>query len=134
MVTTNITGPSWPSVLEGILYRCTVSTCVVSILVMLAEGLPSGFLPSELTDHHCDGFEFKEVSVDKILQGNYEKLGPDCANLIKHSVDRMPWRFNIHQPYEYWYKGRACILGDAAHPMLVSCTHLGSVPPMLLQD
>lgn len=76
------------------------------------------FIPSELTNHHQEGFEFKEVSVAGILQGSYDELDPDCVNLIRHSVDRMPWRLYVHQPYEYWHNGKACILGDAAHPML----------------
>lgn len=28
------------------------------------------------------------------------------------------WRLYIHQPYSHWIKGRICILGDAAHPMM----------------
>ena len=80
-------------------------------------------MPSELTNHHQEGFEFKEVPVKEILQGHYGELHSECANLIKHSVDRMPWRMFNHQPYEYWHKGKVCIMGDAAHPMLVSYTH-----------
>jgi len=79
-----------------------------------------GFMPSELTKHHLEGFEFKEVPVEEILQESYKELDPDCANLLRHSIDRMPWRLYVHQPYEAWHKGKACILGDAAHPMLVS--------------
>lgn len=75
------------------------------------------FMPSELTDHHQEGFEFKEVPAEKILRGNFNGLDPDCANFIRHSVDRMPSRLYVHQPYEHWHKGKACIMGDAAHPM-----------------
>jgi salicylate hydroxylase len=85
-----------------------------------AELLPSGFMPSELTTHHQEGFEFKEVPVEEIIQGNYNELDPNCVKLLRHSADRMPWRMYVHKPYEYWHKGRACIMGDAAHPMLVS--------------
>jgi hypothetical protein len=90
---------------------------------VIAGSLLSGFMPSESTNHHKEGFEFKEVPVEEILQGNCGELDPECANVIKHSVDRMPWRLYLHQPYEHWHKGKACILGDAAHPMLVSYTH-----------
>jgi len=90
---------------------------------MIAVPLSIGFMPSELTKHHQEGFEFKEVPVDEILQGNYDELDRDCVNLLRNSVDRMPWRLYVHQPYEHWYKGKACILGDAAHPMMVSCIH-----------
>ena len=89
-------------------------------------------MPSESTNHHQEGFELKEVPAEEILQGNkYDELDPDCANVIKHSVDRMPWRLYIHDPYEHWHKGKACIMGDAAHPMLVSYTH-PFVPRMAL--
>lgn len=96
------------------------------------EPLFLGFMPSELTKHHQEGFEFKEVPVEEILQGNYNELDPDCANLLRHSFDRMPWRLYVHQPYEAWHKGKACILGDAAHPMTVSYTH-PSVPSTALR-
>ncbi|KAF9647651.1 salicylate hydroxylase [Thelephora ganbajun] len=76
------------------------------------------FMPSELTKHHQEGFEFKEVPAEEILQGDYQELDPDCVNLLKNSIERMPWRLYIHRPYEHWYKGKACLLGDAAHPMM----------------
>ena len=85
-------------------------------------------MPSESTNHHQEGFKFEEVPVEEILRGNYSELDPDCANLLKRSVDRMPWRMYVHEPYEHWHKGKACIMGDAAHPMLVSYAH-PSVPP-----
>ena len=88
-------------------------------------------MPSELTKHHQEGFEFKQVPVEEILQENYKELDPDCANLLRYSIDRMPWRLYVHRPYEGWYKGKACILGDAAHPMLVSYAH-SSIPRITL--
>lgn len=30
----------------------------------------------------------------------------------------MPWRLYVHQPYERFQRGKACIMGDAAHPMM----------------
>ncbi|KAJ7265854.1 salicylate hydroxylase [Mycena haematopus] len=76
------------------------------------------FMPTELTSHHEEGFVFKEVPVADILQGRYDTLDPDCVALLKHSIERMPWRLYVHQPYDNWFKGKACILGDAAHPMM----------------
>ena len=117
--------------LEEISCQSTVGLHLVFIFCETTEFLPSGFMPSELTTHHQEGFEFKEVPVEEILQGNYNQLDPDCLNLLRRSVDRMPWRLYVHQPYEYWHKGKACIMGDAAHPMMVSQTHL-SVPRVVL--
>lgn len=101
-------------------FYCKSPTFTLYILHVVAKFPPSGFIPSELTNHHGEGFEFKEVPVEEILQGNYNELDPHCVDLLKRSVDRMPWRMYVHQPYEYWHKGRTCIMGDAAHPMLVS--------------
>ncbi|ESK93765.1 salicylate hydroxylase [Moniliophthora roreri MCA 2997] len=76
------------------------------------------FMPTELTKHHEEGFVFEEVPVSDIITGKYDELDPDCQNLLKNSIDRMPWRLYVHQPYPHWFKGKACILGDAAHPMM----------------
>ncbi|KAF7354941.1 Salicylate hydroxylase [Mycena sanguinolenta] len=76
------------------------------------------FMPTELTSHHEEGFVFKEVPVTDILQGRYDTLDPDCVALLKHSIERMPWRLYVHQPYSHWFKGKACVMGDAAHGML----------------
>jgi hypothetical protein len=102
-------------------------------LSVIAGSLPPGFMPAELTNHHREEFKFEEVPVEEVLQGNYSDLDPDCASLIKHCVDRMPWRLYVHQPYEYWHKGKACILGDAAHPMPVSNIH-PFIPGILFLD
>lgn len=76
------------------------------------------FMPTEMTKHHEEGFVFEETPIEDILIGRYNELDPDCVALLKHSVDRMPWRLYKHEPYPNWYKHRACILGDAAHPMM----------------
>ncbi|KAK1227945.1 hypothetical protein PQX77_009047 [Marasmius sp. AFHP31] len=76
------------------------------------------FMPTELTHHREEGFTFAEAPVKDILVGRYDELDPDCVNLLKNSIDRMPWRLYIHQPYTSWFKGKACLLGDAAHPMM----------------
>ncbi|KAF9652566.1 salicylate hydroxylase [Thelephora ganbajun] len=76
------------------------------------------FLPSEDTNHHTEAFEFKEVSPEEILQGSFKELDPGCVDFLKNSFERMPWRMYLHEPYEYWHKAKACLLGDAAHPMM----------------
>lgn len=75
------------------------------------------FMPTELTSHHEEGFVFKEVPPSDIIVGAYDNLDPRVVHLIKNSIERKPWRLYNHKPYAYWYKGRTCILGDAAHPM-----------------
>lgn len=76
------------------------------------------FMPTEMTNHTQEGFVFAEVPVSDVMAGKYDRLDPQCADLIRNSIDRMPWRLYVHQPYPTWHKGKACILGDAAHPMM----------------
>lgn len=76
------------------------------------------FMPTELTSHHAEGFTFAEAPVADILKGKYDELDPDAVALIKNSIERMPWRLYVHQPYETWIKDTTCLLGDAAHPMM----------------
>jgi salicylate hydroxylase len=76
------------------------------------------FMPTEMTNHTQEGFVFAEVPVSDIMAGLYSRLDPQCQDLITYSVDRMPWRLYVHQPYPYWTKGRVGLLGDAAHPMM----------------
>ncbi|KZP29861.1 hypothetical protein FIBSPDRAFT_160160 [Athelia psychrophila] len=45
------------------------------------------------------GSTFAEVSVSELLAGDCSSLDPDCVGLIKKSIDRMPWRLYVHQPY-----------------------------------
>lgn len=101
------------------------------------------FLPTEMTNHTEEGFSFSEVSrfeatvewsvktltfiflsltlsqvpVSDILKGDYSSLDPSCVDLLKNSVDRMPWRLYDHQPYSHWFKGKTTLLGDSGHPM-----------------
>jgi hypothetical protein len=77
-------------------------------------------MPTELSNHTEEGFVFDEVPVSNMAVGCYSQLDKDCLALVMNSVERKPWRLYVHQPYDYWVKGKACILGDAAHPMLVS--------------
>lgn len=56
-------------------------------------------MPTEMTKHHEEGFVFEQVPVSDITQGRYDQLDPDCLDLIKNSIDRMPWRLYKHEPY-----------------------------------
>jgi hypothetical protein len=77
-------------------------------------------MPTELSNRTEEGFVFDEVPVSNMTIGCYSQLDKDCLALVTNSVERKPWRLYVHQPYDYWVKGKACILGDAAHPMLAS--------------
>ncbi|KAJ8080239.1 hypothetical protein AAF712_003800 [Marasmius tenuissimus] len=78
------------------------------------------FMPTEYAlQHVSEGFQFKEVPAEEILVGAYKDLlDKDCVDLLKNSIERMPWRLYLHKPYPYWVKGKVGLLGDAAHPMM----------------
>ncbi|WRT70062.1 uncharacterized protein IL334_007056 [Kwoniella shivajii] len=76
------------------------------------------FMPTEMTNHTKEGFQFAEVPVEEMIKGDYSRLDPQCIGLLENSVDRMPWRLYVHQPYSHWTRGRVGVLGDAAHPMM----------------
>ncbi|GIC94707.1 uncharacterized protein Aud_002036 [Aspergillus udagawae] len=54
------------------------------------------------------------------LLAPFPTLDPALHALFSYAdpVDIRPWRLFAHEPYPYWTRGRTCILGDAAHPML----------------
>jgi salicylate hydroxylase len=47
----------------------------------------------------------------------FPDIDPHVRKLFLHAEDIKQWRLFIHPEYPYWQKGKACILGDAAHPM-----------------
>jgi len=77
------------------------------------------FMPTHLSPHRKEGFRFESPPHSELLDPyNDVKLDPYVMKMLEHSIDLMPWRLYIHQPYTHWTQGKACILGDAAHPML----------------
>ena len=58
-------------------------------------------MPTEYAEQHTsEGFTFKEVDVDEILVGAYaDKLEKNVVDLLKNSIDRMPWRLYVHDEY-----------------------------------
>lgn len=58
-----------------------------------------------------------KLSIEDIL-APFPNLDPELLAIFKNSTDIKPWRLFVHQPYSHWKKGRTCIMGDAAHPMM----------------
>ena len=65
-----------------------------------------------------EGYRNAEVPVEELTAPFKGILDDRLISLIDHSFDRMPWQMYVHEPYSHWSRGRVCILGDAAHPMM----------------
>ncbi|KDN41326.1 hypothetical protein K437DRAFT_291401 [Tilletiaria anomala UBC 951] len=76
------------------------------------------FMPSELTNHHAEGFSWADATVEECIPGLYSQLDPRCRQLIQHTIERKPWGLYIHEPYSHWQHGRACLLGDPVKPLM----------------
>ncbi|PPJ54363.1 hypothetical protein CBER1_07116 [Cercospora berteroae] len=56
-------------------------------------------------------------TVDELL-APYPDLDTGVRNHLAIGQEIRPWRLWVHEPYSHWQKGVACIMGDAAHPMM----------------
>ncbi|GAB1729822.1 hypothetical protein NU195Hw_g8792t1 [Hortaea werneckii] len=74
------------------------------------------FFPREKGDYANQKWD-AESTVEELL-APYPDLDEKVLSHLKIGVEVKPWRLWIHQPYDWWQKGVACVLGDAAHPMM----------------
>jgi salicylate hydroxylase len=52
------------------------------------------------------------------LAATFPDLDERVRYLFRNADDTKMWHLYNHNPYPYWVKGRCCLLGDAAHPMM----------------
>ncbi|UPK97550.1 hypothetical protein LCI18_008485 [Fusarium solani-melongenae] len=74
------------------------------------------FFPREASDLAHQSWD-QAATVDELL-APYPDLDRQVFKHLEISYEVRPWRLWIHEPYPLWQKGLACILGDAAHPMM----------------
>ena len=74
------------------------------------------FYPAERNDLREDGWNI-EASPQQ-LADTFPDLDPTVKKLFFGAEDIKMWRLFVHPQYPYWTKGRVCLLGDAAHPMM----------------
>lgn len=74
--------------------------------------------PLQREDAPVQGKEYEEVPAEDIVKPFKGELDSRIVALLEHSFDRRPWKLYIHEPYSHWTRGKVCILGDAAHPMM----------------
>jgi salicylate hydroxylase len=77
------------------------------------------FFPREKGDYATQNWN-SEATLEELL-APYPDLDPQLLEHFKVGVEIKSWRLWVHQPYEWWQKGVACVMGDAAHPVFISC-------------
>ncbi|KAB8079682.1 hypothetical protein BDV29DRAFT_196799 [Aspergillus leporis] len=74
------------------------------------------FYPAAHNDLREDGWNIS--ATPQQLVETFPGLDPRMKRLMLNAEDIKMWRLYQHQPYPYWVKGKVCLLGDAAHPMM----------------
>ncbi|ORY56969.1 putative salicylate hydroxylase [Pseudomassariella vexata] len=75
------------------------------------------FFPREKGDYATQSWTSKDLPTEDLL-APYPDLDPKLLEHFKIGVEIRPWRLWVHEPYGWWQKGVACVMGDAAHPMM----------------
>ncbi|KAJ9136600.1 Salicylate hydroxylase [Pleurostoma richardsiae] len=74
------------------------------------------FFPREKGDYAAQNWN-SDATVEELL-APYPDLDVQVWKHLAIGKEIRPWRLWVHQPYEWWQKGVACVMGDAAHPMM----------------
>ncbi|KAK5995467.1 3-hydroxybenzoate 6-hydroxylase 1-like protein [Cladobotryum mycophilum] len=74
------------------------------------------FYPAEKNDLKEDGWNISTTGEN--LAATFPDLDERLRTLFRNAEDIKMWRLYNHEPYPHWVKGRCCLLGDAAHPMM----------------
>lgn len=74
------------------------------------------FFPREKGDYANQSWDASSTTEE--LLSPYPDLDRQVFNHLSIGKEIRPWRLWVHEPYSHWQKGVACIMGDAAHPMM----------------
>ncbi|KAH7229915.1 putative salicylate hydroxylase [Fusarium oxysporum] len=74
------------------------------------------FFPREAGDLKAQTWD-QEATLDELLDP-YPNLDRSVFKHLEIGYEIRPWRLWLHEPYDHWTEGVACIMGDAAHPMM----------------
>lgn len=73
------------------------------------------FFPREKGDFANHKWD-EEAPLSELLDP-YPELDRQVFEHLKIGKEIKPWRLWVHEPYGWWQRGVACVMGDAAHPM-----------------
>ncbi|KAJ5622761.1 hypothetical protein N7490_011366 [Penicillium lividum] len=74
------------------------------------------FYPASVNNLREDGWSIG-ASPEQLVD-TFPDLDPRMRKLMLNAEDIKMWRLYRHDQYPYWVKGKVCLLGDAAHPMM----------------
>ncbi|PNS21551.1 hypothetical protein CAC42_910 [Sphaceloma murrayae] len=74
------------------------------------------FFPREKGDYSSQNWN-SDATTEELL-APYPDLDKGVFKHLAIGQEVRPWKLWMHEPYPYWQKGLACVMGDAAHPMM----------------
>jgi salicylate hydroxylase len=74
------------------------------------------FFSAEKSDLQHEGWNIP--ASPQTLLNTFPDLDPNLRKSFERAEDIKQWRLISHEEYPYWQKGKVCLLGDAAHPMM----------------
>ncbi|OAQ71785.1 salicylate hydroxylase [Purpureocillium lilacinum] len=75
------------------------------------------FFPRDRGDYATQTWAGEDRPVEELL-APYPELDRRVFAHLAIGKEIRPWRLWLHDPYPYLCRGRACLLGDAGHPMM----------------
>lgn len=70
--------------------------------------------------HDYSSQNWNSESTTEELLSPYPDLDKGVFKHLTIGKEIRPWKLWMHEPYPYWQKGLACVMGDAAHPVYTS--------------
>jgi len=74
------------------------------------------WFPRDASDFTATNW-LQSATVEELL-APYPDLDRNVFKHLELGYEVRPWKIWLHKPYPYWNKGVACLMGDAAHPMM----------------
>jgi salicylate hydroxylase len=75
------------------------------------------FFPREKGDYASQNWN-ADATVEELL-APYPDLDSHVYKHLSIGQEIRPWRLWVHEPYPWWQKGVVCVMGDAAHPVIL---------------
>ena len=88
-----------------------------------------GMYPEQVRPDSNEGWIGKASLSD--LLDTFAEAGPTMLEVCRAAQDLTIWSLKYREPLQRWHRGKALLIGDAAHPML---PHHGQGGAMAIED